>query len=744
MIKHNKCIDLVFDIIKKNATEDKPIDQADILRKLEEDPENACDRRTVSRALNRLIEKYGKDEDGDWIDENTHLHYTIIPRGDSPILKDYWLEFCYEDDFTDEELMFLMDAVQFSKHVDKSSAEEITKKLVKLSHNQYSGIFEFHTKINEKNVPVRKDFFTILGDINNAIHRQRMITFYNNAFDTDKKLHRIGNEPVKVCPYRVIVADGNYYLLCGEKDSNLIKRYRIDRISDVTILDEKSTHSAARVNAALRSNEYIVEHCYMNVGETVKVKLEIDRSVLGEVIESFGDKITIEPALPSSNRLIVHVKSSERDIIDWAMRYGEYAVILEPDYLREEIKERVHLIRWAYNDENPDIEYQEQIRKVDRFGQLILNNIDLNRQYSYRELTGIRKATFRRNGIKDFSFLSSYNELVELTISHNEIGDPSVISELSNLRALALDMTGITNLNFLRGLENLTKLSIHEYTLENIEAIYSLPRLRFLTVNKPVSKLIDKRRLRRADGRPVEIVVSNHADRGVHIVNTCLPKGENRLLRRDIEAMEAFATCEVTDATVRASLVSQINSGTSIWLSRDKKFSIVECTCYGYERIDLYEDIGSFAGDEYSWYVTYEGPAAERITDVDEDRIYVVSIFKQDHGLKLVGMAIRIPYSLDRDDPLFDEIGEKSYPASLAHIQYLLSNQIGWGELSGNIERRFRLVSTINNVINPAVLVNHNVVNNIEIDDDGYHYNRSVEGEKKSVKMIAYGHIELE
>ena len=176
MIKHNKCIDLVFDIIKKNATEDKPIDQADILRKLEEDPENACDRRTVSRALNRLIEKYGKDEDGDWIDENTRLHYTVIPRGNSPILKDYWLEFCYEDDFTDEELMFLMDAVQFSKHVDKTNAEEITKKLVKLSHNQYSGIFEMHTKINEKNVPVRKDFFTISGDINNAIHRCSLLS----------------------------------------------------------------------------------------------------------------------------------------------------------------------------------------------------------------------------------------------------------------------------------------------------------------------------------------------------------------------------------------------------------------------------------------------------------------------------------------------------------------------------------------------------------------------------------------
>ena len=743
MIKHNKCIDLVFDIIKKNATEDKPLGQAEILRKLEEDPDNACDRRTVSRALNSLIEKYGKDEDGDWIDENIHLNYTVVPRGDAPIIKDYWLEFLYEDDFTDEELMFLMDAVQFSKHVDKASAEEITKKLVKLSHNQYSGIFEFHTKINEKNVPVRKDFFTILGDINDAIHRQRMVTFYNNAFDTDKKLHRIGNEPVKVCPYRVIVADGNYYLLCGEKDSNIIKRYRIDRISDVTILDEKSTHSAARVNAALRSNEYIVEHCYMNVGETVKVRLEIDKSVLGEVIDAFGTGIKIEPVHHTSNRLIVQVKSSEKDIIDWAMRYGEYAVILDPDYLREEIRERAHLIRCAYNDENPDIEYQEQIKKIERFGLLYLNNIDLNRQYTYRELTGIRRATFRRNGIKDFSFLSSYNELLELTLSHNEIGNPGVISELTNLRVLALDMTGITNLDFLRGLENLTRLSIHEYTLENIEELYSLPKLRILTVNKPVSKLIDRRRLRRADGNPVEIIVSNRADRGMHGMSESLPRETSSIMRRNAEAMESFVTCELTDSAVKSSLVSKINSGTDRIYS-DKRFSIVDYSSFGYERIDLYEDIESFAGDEYTWYVTYEGPVADNITDVDEDRIFSISIFKQDHGLKLVGMAEISFYSVERNDPRFSEIRRKTYPANLAHVKYLLDNQIGWGELSGYVERIYRHAGTINNLINPAILVNHNVFREIEIDDDGYHYNRTVEGEKKSVKMIAYGHIDFE
>lgn len=738
MIKHNKCIDLVFDIIKKYATEDKPIGQAEILRRLKEDPENDCDRRTVSRALNRLIEKYGKDEDGDWIDENTHLHYTIIPRGDSPILKDYWLEFCYEDDFTDEELMFLMDAVQFSKHVDKARAEEITKKLVKLSHNQYSGIFEYHTKINEKNVPVRKDFFTILGDINEAIHRQRMVTFYNNVFDTDKNLHPVGDEPVKVSPYRVVVSDGNYYLLCGEKDSNVIKRYRIDRITGLVILEEKSAHSAARINAALRSNEYIVEHCYMNVGETVKVRLEIDKSVLGEVIDTFGTEIKIEPAHHTSNRLIVQVKSSEKDIIDWAMRYGEYAVILDPDYLREEIRERTGLIQRAYSDRNKDIEYLQKIDRSGRLGYLYLDNIDLNRQYSYRELIGIKRAVFRRNGINDFSFLTDYSELTDLTISHNGISNPSIISGLTNLRVLELSTTGITNLDFLRGLEHLTRLTIHEFTLENVEALYDLSSLKTLIVNKPVSKLIDRRRL-----KGVECLVANNGGFFALRRSNRLPRDENRTLRSISDDMEGFVTFEVTDASVKDALINQIYMGTERFI-RDTKFSIVESSCFGYERIDLYEDAVAFAGNEYTWYITYDGPMPERLTDLDEDKIYAISIFKQDHGLKLVCLATRNLYNIEIDDPNYEQMSKSSYSASCAHIKYLLDNNIGWAEVSDGLEAEFRQIGTINNLISPAILVNHNVFRDIEIDDDGYHYNRTVEGEKKSVKMIAYGHIEID
>lgn len=741
MINHNKYVQPVFEVIREYASQERPISQKQILNKLLENPDCHCNRRTVARALDKLDEEYGKNENGGWINEFVHLHYKVINRGSSPIPKDYWLEFLYEDDFTDEELMFLMDAVQFSKHVSKSNAEEITQKLLKLTHNRYSGVFSLYKNINEKNVPVNKDLFRYLGDINTAIHLQKMISFYPTEIGTDKRAHRVGDEPVKICPYRIVVADGYYYLLCGEKYSKIIRRYRVDRITGLKILDEGFVHSVSRINAAVHSHEYIAEHCYMNIGETVDVTLEIDRKILSDVIDTFGTKTKIDPAHPSMNRITVHVMSSEKDIIDWAMRYGEYAVILTPDYLVEEIQERAHLLSRAYSGRNTDIEYLEQINSAGRYGDLFLSDIDLNGQDSYRDLEGIKRAVFRRNGITDFSFLSSYDELRELTISHNAISDPGVLSELSQLRHLTLDSTGITNLDFLEGLD-LTRLSIHELTIENVNSIYSLHKLRFLIVNKPVSRLIDPERFTTDDGRPVEIITDNHARRGHFLFrSTRLPREESRLRNRETETMEEFETCEVTDSAVRASLISQIDPGLFRY-GRDKNFSIVDETCSGYERVELFEDLYAFAGEEYSWYVTYEGPAAERITDIDENRIFVISIFKQDHGKKLALMAVRNRSMIDNNDADFRYVREKRYSSMYAAIQYMLDNNTGWAEISGELERNFAMVATINDVINPAMLVNHNVFSDIEIEADNYHYLRKINGEKRPVKKISYGHIE--
>lgn len=739
MVEHNRILSLVYEIIKRYASKDKPIDQSEIQRRiLSGGPDNECDRKTISRALERLRLTYGKDENGNWCNEDIKLHYEVVYRSTSDIFKQYWLEICKDQQFTDEELMFLMDAVQFSKHVDKGFAEEITGKLADLSNNKYSGIFEFHTKINTKDYPVRKDFFLTLGDINEAIHQQRMISFHDNRFDIDKKLHHVSETPLVVCPYRIAVSDGNYYLLCCFKGSSAIRSYRIDRITDVIILDERFPVSLALKNATAHANEYLLGHRYMNPGVAVKVTLEIDRQILGEVIDSFGNKITIDRKGASTNRLTVCLMSSEKDIIDWAMRYGEYAEIVEPEYLREAILERLRNIRSLYREDIRAFNYSDRIERAKDCGRLWLRDVDLSEHDSYKDLTGIRCVDLHHNRITDFSFLANYDELFDLRISQNEIDDPGVISRLTNLGRLALSMTGITDLNFLMGLDHLRTLTLKEFTLEDVEAIYSLPRLKHLTVNRPVSRLIDKKRLKE---RGIEFNIDD-SNRLTMIPITRLPSERNAFAERNADELSKFTTFEVKGDSYKTVYCSEIATGRDPSDRREKKlFRLIAGACDRNEEREMYSNLYELRGAGYSWFVTYEGSVPELSYEHDHSKVYVVSIFKEDHGRKLVAMAVR-DHCDEEDENSFIDYSKMQF-SRMAFIRNMIDNKIGWAEVGGFLEMEFSRACALDQVINPTVMKKYNVFENMEVDADDYHYYRLNDAGKK-VRKISYGWIEFE
>jgi len=740
-IQHNIINDLVFNIIKENASESNPINQVDILSVLKKDPDSDCDRRTVGRALENLRNMYGTDDSGEWIDDNIHLNYIVVDRSSSKIYKDYWFEFLYDDDFTDDELMFLMNAVQFSKHIDKSQAEEITAKLAKLSHNSYSGVFELHTTINEKNVPVNKEFFKNLGDIDEAARTSKMISFDICKYGTDKKPYVV--EHLEVCPFKVVISEGYYFLLCSKRSSEAIRSYRIDKIRNVQILDEQFTHYAARKYAAFHPNEYISEHMYMNSGETVDVTIEIDRAILDDVIDSFGTKIKIFPAEEGANRLTIRVKSCEKDIIDWAMRYGEYAVVTDPEYLKNEIIERANRINGYYKNNDNDIRYYEQIAKAEEIHRLTLANIDLNGQESYKNLTDIYSVDLRHNGIKDFSFLSSYKKLRDLRIYNNEIRNPEDLSGLTRLFSLTLAMTGIANLDFLKEYKNLTRLLLREFSIENVEAIYSLPRLNYLVVNRPVARLIDKKRLKRIYGEKIIYRVEDYTGiLPIHYLSLPLEKNHNMNVPRFIEKLNSYETCELTDVAVRQELSSSIYAGTKRYLFGDKTFRFIEGSCDEDDRKRLFDDIAHYIGSDYTWYVTYEKTETEDMPDINPDKVLTISILKHDHGMRLIALAERNP-SKDRtrEGRILDH---KAFIAMRALILHLMNNNICWCEVSGECENLFIRACTLSDVIKASVLIESKIYTDIEIDVDDYHYYRKDYSGKRNVKKIAYGNIELE
>ena len=196
--------------------------------------------------------------------------------------------------------------------------------------------------------------------------------------------------------------------------------------------------------------------------------------------------------------------------------------------------------------------------------------------------------------------------------------------------------------------------------------------------------------------------------------------------------MNAFTTNEVTDIVVRNELCSNIYGGKSIGPGRDKLFCLVDNSCDKEERKRLFTELEHYAGEEYVWYSTSEG-----------DTVFAISIFKRDHGLKLVCMARRNPPREGFRSDAGREIYDKGIYAWNAHIKYLMDNQIGWCEISGELERSFRRACTKRDLINPQVLADNNVFMGVEIEVDDYHYTRKISGSKRTEQKIAYEHIEV-
>lgn len=85
----------------------------------------------------------------------------------------------------------------------------------------------------------------------------------------------------------------------------------------------------------------------MYSGESIAVKLMVDKSIMNELIDWFGKDFHILKRY--ENTMKIHVKCNEEAMRYWALQYGPFVEVLEPKQLRERIKEDVNNMSEKYN-----------------------------------------------------------------------------------------------------------------------------------------------------------------------------------------------------------------------------------------------------------------------------------------------------------------------------------------------------------------------------------------------------------
>ena len=327
-LKRKKLSFAILDILRKYTDEDHRLSQKDIIDILKTEYDMTADRKSVKRNITSLMEM------GYEINFSEALR--MFPNKDgvleeSYILSDFWLE----REFTDSELRLLIDSLLFSKHIPYSQCKELVDKLGGLSNQYFKSRVRFISTLPET-APKNRELFYTIEILDEAIAKGKQVAFTYNSYGTDKKLHPRRDREYIVNPYQMAATNGRYYLIGNYDKYNNLANYRLDRITNIHLLDtpRKPKENVPEMKGWTLP-KHMAEHLYMFSGESVPVTFRMKKDILDDVIDWFGTDITFsdETEEEVTARVIVNWHAMHH----WALQYCRHVRIVAPENLAEHV-----------------------------------------------------------------------------------------------------------------------------------------------------------------------------------------------------------------------------------------------------------------------------------------------------------------------------------------------------------------------------------------------------------------------
>lgn len=353
----------ILDILQKYTDEEHRLSQKEIQNILKREYEMTVDRKAVKRNLLNLIEyesniEYREVSRKDIFRKKDSVSYKgTSDFVDKEISEDdlLWTDFYLKQKFTNEELRLLIDSLLFSKHIPYSQAKELIKKLESLSNIYFKSCSQYIYPLPVERTDNKQVFYNI-AILDDAIRKKKKVLFEYAEYHTDKKMHLKKREDGSVreytiTPYQMAVQEGKYYLICNYDKYDDISNYRVDRIRNIQILEEKGKPFETLKwsgHQPMNLNEYMKEHVYMYSSENAFVKFRIVKAMISDVIDLFGKGVNFSEETDTHVSVSVHV--NERAAEQFAKNYAPDVVILQPKRLRDKLRDDLKKAWEAYED----------------------------------------------------------------------------------------------------------------------------------------------------------------------------------------------------------------------------------------------------------------------------------------------------------------------------------------------------------------------------------------------------------
>lgn len=330
-LKRKKLSFAILDILRQYTDENHKLSQNDIIELLEKDYDMKADRKSVKRNITTLLEM------GYPIEFKETLR--MYPNKDGEMEESYILsDFYLEREFTDSELRLLIDSLLFSKHIPYSQCKELVGKLEGLSNRYFKSRVRFISTL-PVNTPKNGELFYTIEIIDEAIANGKQVAFIYNEYGTDKKLHPRREREYIVNPYQMAATNGRYYLIGNYDKYNNIVNYRLDRITNIRLLDSpaKPVREVEGMKNGFYLPKHMAEHLYMFSGESVPVTFRMSKVIVNDVIDWFGTEIAFSDE--TKDEVTARVTVNWSAMRYWAQQFCRHIKVLSPADLAQTLQE---------------------------------------------------------------------------------------------------------------------------------------------------------------------------------------------------------------------------------------------------------------------------------------------------------------------------------------------------------------------------------------------------------------------
>ena len=308
----------ILNVLKKYSDYDHMLSTVQIQEKVKEIFNVNIDPRTIRRNINLLKYK---------------LNYDISTREEYG--KGYYINRDSETEFEPGEIRAIIDNFSYANYIVPNVAKEIIKKCKNMQTVYENAKLKDYQIYSVNNKTDNSEVIKNIEDISDSIYHKNKIKFeYWKYAITNKLEKKIVSTPT-VSPYAIVYNKQELYLIAIKEGQQKFYNYRLDRIKNIQILDEKIEIKKSKNEI----KEFAESSTEMFGGEKEEIEAICHIWLLDTIFDTFGTNVTIEKIPKNDEYFKLIVDTNTLGFRMWAMRNIDLVEVKRPLHLRKEMQE---------------------------------------------------------------------------------------------------------------------------------------------------------------------------------------------------------------------------------------------------------------------------------------------------------------------------------------------------------------------------------------------------------------------